>query len=327
MLGITACGNGSSDDATVVQAAATPQFLNESADRTAAVESGRFEMSVDVPASSQVPSGFSIKGSGAFDLANKRSDTTIDLGGLIEAAKAGDDAESLALLGDGKFEIITDDASVYVHAGFLSAFLGGDDAKPWVKLPANDKSVSVTNDLSGGLADATALLDLLRDKGATVTDEGQADVQGQSTQHFNATITVADALAAAPEASRERAHAFIDQLGAAEGNVKIPIDVFVDDQGLIRRMQMTFDGDVFKSLAGTDAASRRGAGTDHVHDRLPRPRPVGRHPAAAGRPGRRRERLRQDVPGRAVRHGLLTASHALVSPAWGNAASTPDRST
>ncbi len=140
VLGITACGNGSSDDATVVQAAATPQFLNESADRTAAVESGRFEMSVDVPASSQVPSGFSIKGSGAFDLANKKSDTTIDLGGLIEAAKAGDDAESLALLGDGKFEIITDDASVYVHAGFLSAFLGGDDAKPWVKLPANDKS-------------------------------------------------------------------------------------------------------------------------------------------------------------------------------------------
>jgi hypothetical protein len=260
VLGVTACGNGSSDDATVVQAAATPQFLNESADRTAAVESGRFEMSVDVPASSQVPSGFSIEGSGAFDLANKKSDTTIDLGGLIDAAKAGENAESLALLGDGKFEIITDDASVYVKAGFLSAFLGGDNAKPWIKLPANDKSASVTNDLSGGLADATALLDLLRDKGATVTDQGQADVNGQSTHHFNATITVADALAAAPQASRERAHAFIDQLGAAEGNVKIPIDVFVDDQGLIRRMQMTFDGDVFKSLGGTDpqAAAAQG---------------------------------------------------------------------
>ena len=63
-----------------------------------------------------------------------------------------------------------------------------------------------------------------------------------------------------PQASRERAHAFIDQLGAAEGNVKIPIDVFVDDQGLIRRMQMTFDGDVFKSLGGTDpqAAAAQG---------------------------------------------------------------------
>ena len=56
-----------------------------------------------------------------------------------------------------------------------------------------------------------------------------------------------------PRRAASAAHAFIDQLGAAEGNVKIPIDVFVDDQGLIRRMQMTFDGDVFKSLAGADA--------------------------------------------------------------------------
>ena len=85
-------------------------------------------------------------------------------------------------------------------------------------------------------------------------------MNGQSTHHFNATITVADALAAAPEASRERAHAFIDQLGAAEDNVKIPIDVFVDDQGLIRRMQMTFDGDVFKSLAGADAQAAAAQG-------------------------------------------------------------------
>ncbi len=54
-LGVTACGSGSSDDATVVQAAATPQFLTESADRTATVESGRFELSIDVPASTEVP--------------------------------------------------------------------------------------------------------------------------------------------------------------------------------------------------------------------------------------------------------------------------------
>ena len=259
IVGFTACGNGTSNDATVVEAAATPQFLTESADRTSAVESGRFELSVDVPASKDVPSGFTIKGSGAFDLANKRSDTTIDLSGLIAAAKDTQDTGMLDLFGDGKFEIITDNDVVYLHAGFLSALLGGDSTKPWVKLPA-DKSTTVTNDLSGGLADATALLDLLRDNGATVTDLGQADVQGQSTHHFQATISVADALAAAPEASREKAHAFIDQLGAAASNVKLPIDVYVDDQGLVRRMQMTFDGDVFKQLADADPAAAAGQG-------------------------------------------------------------------
>jgi hypothetical protein len=253
-LGITACGSGSSDDATVVQAAATPQFLTESADRTATVESGRFEMSIDIPSSDEVPNGFSIKGSGAFDLQSHRSQTTIDMSGLIDAAKDTEGAEMLALFGDGKFDVITDGDVVYVHAGFLSAFLGGDDSKPWVKIPA-DQGDEVASDVSGGLADATALLDLLRDKGATVTDEGQADVNGQSTHHLKATISVADALAAAPAESKAKAQELIDQFGAQAGDVDLPLDVFVDDQGFVRRMQMTIDGDAFATLAGPDAAT------------------------------------------------------------------------
>ena len=253
-LGVTACGSGSSDDATVVQAAATPQFLTESADRTATVESGRFEMSIDVPASTEVPKGFSITGSGAFDLASHRSQTTIDMSGLLDAAKDTEGAEMLALFGDGKFDVITDGDVVYVHAGFLSAFLGGDDAKPWVKIPAGQGD-AVASDVSGGLADATALLALLRDKGATVTDEGQADVNGQSTHHFQATISVADALAAAPADSSAKAQELIDQLGTQAGDAALPLDVFVDEQGFVRRMQMTIDGDVFATLVGPDSAA------------------------------------------------------------------------
>ena len=47
VLGITACGNGSSDDATVVQAAAAPHLLKASTDHTPAGESERFEKSVN----------------------------------------------------------------------------------------------------------------------------------------------------------------------------------------------------------------------------------------------------------------------------------------
>ena len=131
--------NGSSDDATVVQAAATPQFLNESADRTAAVESGRFEMSIDVPASSEVPERLLDQGLGCFRPREQEVRHDDRPRRAHRGRQGGDGAESLALLGDGKFEIITDDDSVYVKAGFLSAFLGGDNAKPWIKLPANDK--------------------------------------------------------------------------------------------------------------------------------------------------------------------------------------------
>lgn len=272
-LGFTACGNdstnGASSDTVVVQAAATPQFLTESADRTAALESGRYEVTIDIPASSDVPKPFSITGSGAFDLANKRSQMSFDLGGLIDAATAdaGSD-DGLALLGDGKIEIITDGDAVYLHAAVFSAFLGGDDAKPWIKLPADQGGGEVTDQLSSGLSDATSLLDLLRDNGATVTDEGQADVQGESTHHFKATISVAAALAAAPAESKAKAQAFIDQLGAKAGDAQIPVDVFVDDQGYVRRLQMTFDGDLYSSLVGGDGAPPSAGGMAFTLDFL-----------------------------------------------------------
>src|SRR5262245_51868796 len=216
-------------------------------------------MSVDVPPSDEVPKGFSIKGSGAFDVANHRSQTSIDMSGLIEAAKDTEGSEMLGLFGDGTFQIITDADAVYVHAGFLSAFLGGDDAKPWVKIPA-DEGDAVASDVAGGLADATALLDLLRDQGATVTDEGQADVNGQSTHHFQASISVADALAAAPKDRSEKAQQFIDQFGAGGvDDVSLPLDVFVDDQGLVRRMQVTVAGDAFATFAGHYAGQKDGS--------------------------------------------------------------------
>ena len=116
-------------------------------------------------------------------------------------------------------------------------------------------------------------------------------MQGESTHHFKATISVAAALAAAPADSKAKAQAFIDQLGAKAGDAQIPVDVFVDDQGYVRRMQMTFDGDLYSSLVGGDAAPPSVGGMAFTLDFLDLGE-VGRHPAPARRSGRRRERAR-----------------------------------
>jgi hypothetical protein len=259
LLGASACSSGGGGDVTVVEAAATPQFLAEAADRTAAVESGRFELTIAIPGSDEVPEGLTITGAGAFDLASNRSSMTIDMSGILDAAAAAEtetDTEGFdpsVLFGDGTFEVITDGTDVYVNAGFISAFLGGDDAKPWVKLPADEGGADVADDLSGGIGDATALLDLLRDSGATVTDEGAAEVNGETTQHFHATISAADALASAPAESQGKAEEFIQELGVDPSAIEIPIDVFVDSGGLVRRLEMAFDGASFAGLDGTES--------------------------------------------------------------------------
>ncbi len=245
LLGASACSSGGGGDVTVVEAAATPQFLAEAADRTAAVESGRYELRLAIPATDEAPGGLTITGSGAFDLASDRSSLSIDMSGILDAASEQEveGFDPSALLGDGTIEMVIDGDVIYVHAGFLSAFLGGDESKPWVKLPADgDTDVS---DLGGGMGDATALLDLLRDQGATITDEGSAEINGETTQHFHATISAADALASAPAENEGKAEEFIHEFGVDPATLEIPMDVFVDAEGLIRRLEMAFDGATF----------------------------------------------------------------------------------
>jgi hypothetical protein len=257
LLGTSACSSGGGGgEVTVVEAAATPQFLAEAADRTAAVESGRFELTVAIPASAEAPSGLTISGSGAFDLATDRSSFSLDMSGILDAAAASEETpegfDPSVFFGDGTIEMVTDGDDVYVNAGFLSAFLGGDDSKPWVKLSA-DQGAEVTGDLGGGMGDATALLGLLRDSGATVTDEGSVDIDGDATRHFHATISAAEALASVPAEDEGKAEAFIEELGVDPATVELPIDVFVDGEGRVRRLEMSFDGATFAGLDGTES--------------------------------------------------------------------------
>lgn len=256
LLVASACSSGGGGEVTLVEAAATPQFLAEAADRTAAVESGRFELTVAIPASAEAPAGLTISGSGAFDLAADRSRFSLDMSGILDAAATSDETpegfDPSAFFGDGTIEMVTDGDDVYVNAGFLSAFLGGGDGKPWVKLSA-DEGAEVTGDLSGGMGDATALLDLLRDSGATVTDEGSVDIDGDATRHFHATISAAEALASAPAEDKGKAEAFIQELGVDPATVELPMDVYVDGEGRVRRLEMSFDGATFAGLDGTEA--------------------------------------------------------------------------
>ncbi|RPI08472.1 MAG: hypothetical protein EHM63_06200 [Actinobacteria bacterium] len=253
LLGASACSSGGGGDVTVVEAAATPQFLAEAADRTAAAESGRYELRLAIPATEDAPGGLTITGSGAFDLASDRSSISIDMSGILDAASETEveGFDPSALFGDGIIEMVIDGDVVYIHAGFLSAFLGGDESKPWVKLPADgDTDVS---DLGGGMGDATALLDLLRDSGATVTDEGSVDIDGEATQHFHATISAADALASAPAGNEGKAEEFIEELGVDPATVELPVDVYVDGEGRVRRLEMSFDGATFSGLDGAES--------------------------------------------------------------------------
>jgi len=249
VLGFTACSNGSSNDATIVKAAATPQFLAESADRTSAVTTGRFEMTLALSGLPDMPSGLTFTGSGAFDAAAKRSEFSLDMSSILKAAAESGDDSGAAFLGDGKIEVIQDGDTMYMHAGFLSALLG-DDSKPWIKIPAD---AGAADQLASGLQDATSLLGLLQDQGAKVEDKGDADVLGETMHHYHLTVSLSEAYAQAPPETRDKLEKLMDRFGM-NGDAEFPMDVYVDQDGFVRRTQMSLNGETFASIGGGDGA-------------------------------------------------------------------------
>jgi hypothetical protein len=72
---------------------------------------------------------------------------------------------------------------------------------------------------------------------------------------MHAAITLRDALDRAPADQRDRIQRAIDQLGSGADQLldaSLPVDVFVDDDGLVRKLAMNFD---LPGQSGTGAGS------------------------------------------------------------------------
>jgi hypothetical protein len=124
-------------------------------------------------------------------------------------------------------------------------------AKPWLKVKVGP-AAKQTGMTPFGVADPRRALDFLYGV-SRVTDLGTQVVRGTPTRHWRATVTLADMVAA--EFHEQRA-TVLAELGAeglgAEAATPVPVDVWVDDQGRVRKVVNTFP---------STTADRRGGGT------------------------------------------------------------------
>jgi hypothetical protein len=106
--------------------------------------------------------------------------------------------------------------------------------------------------LDASAYDPSKVLESLR--GVTGEPEvvGQEDVRGVETTHYQATMSLADALEQAPADQREQVQATLEQLGDLD-TAEIPVDIWIDGDDLPRRMQIDLGG-AFAGLVGQDAA-------------------------------------------------------------------------
>jgi hypothetical protein len=166
-----------------------------------------------------------MRGSGVADRAGKRGKFTFTM------QVAG---KSLTM------DEIIDGKVIYMHSDVFSQLPGG---KRWMKVDLNAEASKLGIDLNalGGNAatqDPAAMLDYLRGAG-TSKKVGTATVNGTRTTQYHVDVDLRKAASKKgdPDASKS-----VEKLIQMTGASTLPIDVWVDDQHLVRREKVAFSG-------------------------------------------------------------------------------------
>ncbi|MEQ1786182.1 MAG: hypothetical protein ABL966_03945 [Acidimicrobiales bacterium] len=225
------------------EAVATVRALPEA---VAAAGTSAFEMVMDFSLDGE---SFQLLASGVSDPEAQRMSIEVHLGDLFAQLAAGS-GEALPEGFDGPMQLVADGSTFYLRAPILEMIAGGSG---WLSMSAEDLG-STADGLGVGAYDPATILEALRGVTGEPTVVGPEVVRGVDTTRYTANLDLAEAIASAPESQRERLEAQLEQLGSLDGTA-VPVDVWIDGDGLPRRVQMDM-AQMFAALgAGDDAVA------------------------------------------------------------------------
>jgi hypothetical protein len=215
--------------AAVVAGCGVQKTLDPVASAAAKTENAggvKLAMTVGVTADGKT---FNVTANGVFD--KDQGDLTMDLSDALGAAglNGADGSVVLRYVQEGG------DPVMYLNMPFLSSRL--PTGQSWVRLDLEKAGKSLGVDLDQLMGQAgqnpSDVLDLLRASGS-VQEVGTETVNGDSTTHYTATIDLAKAAGVVGD----RAQQLVQSLIAQGAPSSIPVDVWVGDDGLVRKLTM-----------------------------------------------------------------------------------------
>jgi hypothetical protein len=192
----------------------------------------RFTLEMQL-SSPQLPSGFAIRGSGYANQAQKSGRLSIDLSGIPGLSSFA--------AGGARIEAVFLDPVVYMHMPFLAGKL--PQGKTWMKLDVSKASKalgggSMPSAFSLGQSDPTQFLQYLRASSGEVRKAGVQQLDGVQTTRYVATLQLSRVLEKLPAADRAAEQTLLQHVGV---DGAIPVEVWVDTQHRVRRVQMSID--------------------------------------------------------------------------------------
>jgi hypothetical protein len=192
--------------------------------------------------SPQLPGGtYAITANGSFDERAHTGQMTMDLSGIPGFS-------ALAGGGEGKVQMTMLYPDIYMHMPFLAGKL--PEGKTWMKLDVTKAAaaagVSSSSFSSLGQNDPTQFLEYLRGSAGGVVSLGPETVEGVPTTHYHGELELSRILAKMPSSEQAAAKSALEKLGSGGA---FPVEVWIDAQGRVRRIEMSFGG------AGTAAGA------------------------------------------------------------------------
>ena len=232
--------------------------LTQAASTSAEAPSGRFDLSLEMTYPG-LGTPFRFTGQGAYDTEAERAAFTFDLsavarlfGGLFGGQGTGVDLSP----DDWRIEAIQDGATVYMRFPAIADQLPA--GKTWVRIDAEETAKSAGIELSGleqfTDGDPRALLDFLKSVSGEIETVGSEELRGVSTTHYRATIDLRKYERLAPPGKRKELRDMLDDLVQQAGLAEMPFDVWLDDDGYVRKLETSFSA-APEGVAGAVEAS------------------------------------------------------------------------
>lgn len=241
LLLLAACATpGRGDDLAAKTGAEIGQALRASPGLAADAGTARFMMDVSISEGGQ--EALVLTTTGSVDGAAGQLAMDLDLGGLL-----GGVPDDLLPAGMGEpAKVVVAEGTIYLRIPLLDELTG---TPGWLAGSPEELAASSASAPAPGRSvyDPFALLEVLRGATDDAEPDGHGEVGGVPTTRYSATVRLDDALALAPGSRRAALQGQLDQLGG--GEAPIPVEVWVDEGGLPRRLSMTF---AEPSSEGTD---------------------------------------------------------------------------
>ena len=232
-------GDGTGSELGALTPEATPAFMASAAQVTSEVESVSLTMTMQAVGVAELPGDpVLLRVDGSFSGDGTRGAMTMDLSGMFDAMGSeltgGEDLGGFEDMFSSMFtepwEVVVDGEDTYIRMPFLTGMLGADTE--WIRTPTEDGGADLGAGGLGQATSATEMVQLLEGAGE-VTEVGTEEIGGVTTTHYQVDVdfeALAESVGEAEAAELE---------GLAPGAVTM--DVWIGDDGLVRRMEMVMD--------------------------------------------------------------------------------------